>query len=372
MMNAELFKMEQGQPLEPEYSIEEISAYFLELERLLNRVENATTLYQVLEVDSLATTNEIKLSYLRASALLNPSYYGLEVPRSDELLPKIDEAFEKVSRAFSVLVNFSKRVEYDNELFGRAAQKAEEGKQPLSSPALSEMIAAEMDRQKDASPVAPAENRRRHERFRLSIPVRVNGFSAEADEWQELTQSVDVSRGGILLKLRRSVHEGSILYLTMPLPVKLRNYDYFDTSYCIYAIVRWAQLAEKGIWLAGLEFLGEQPVGDISDNPWNMAHADEKDDRREVPRKKHSKVVGIEYFDQSLDYIKRESAFAENLSQTGMRVCVKDPPAQFELVRVTSKPDSFESFATVVNRYVGKDSFERLCLQFIENEWSAA
>jgi hypothetical protein len=82
-----------------------------------------------------------------------------------------------------------------------------------------------------------------------------------------------------------------------------------------------------------------------------------------------TKIVGIEYFNQALDYIKRESAFAESLNRDGLRVCVKEPPIQFELVRITSKPESFESFATVTNRYVGTDGFERICLQFIDNEW---
>jgi hypothetical protein len=306
---------------------------------------------------------------MRASALLNPSYYGLEIPRTDEILPRVDQAFEKVSKAFSVLVNFSKRIEYDNELFGRANGAKVEEKSPSNGHALRDMIEDEMARQKveKVPEVEPVVNRRRHERFRLSIPVRVNGFSAEADEWQELTQSVDVSRGGVLLKLHRMVSSSNILYLTMPLPVKLRNYDYFDTSYCVYAIVRWVQNTEKDVWLAGLEFLGDQPLGSQADTLW--ASAMEAVDQKGLPRRKKSKVVTIEYFDHSLDYIRRESAFAESLSPEGMRVCVKEPPVQFEMVRVTSRPDTFESFATVTSRYVGNDGFERLVLQFIENEW---
>lgn len=365
-MSAEIIEAEENhQPLDPDYPIEEISAYYLELERLLDRVEKSETHYQVLEVDNLATTNEIKLAYMRCVALLNPSYYGLNVPRTDEFLPRIDKAFDSVSKAFSVLVNFSKRVEYDNHLFGRkdSAAKPEALKLPVNGAELNEMIQEEMARRKNAAPVASIKNRRRHERFRLSIPARVNGFSAQADEWQEMTQSIDVSRGGVLLRLHRQVEEGMILFLTMPLPVKLRNYDYFDTSYSVYAIVRWVQSAENETWLAGLEFLGDQPVSGFSEQSASLS------DHRSLPNRKVTKIVGIEYFDQALDYIKRESAFAENLNRDGMRVCVKEPPAQFELVRITSKPDSFESFATVTNRYVGTDGFERICLQFIDNEW---
>jgi curved DNA-binding protein CbpA len=362
-MSAEIIEaVENHQPLDPDYPIEEISAYYLELERLLDRVEKSETHYQVLEVDNLATTNEIKLAYMRCVALLNPSYYGLNVPRTDEFLPRIDKVFESVSKAFSVLVNFSKRIDYDNNLFGRKdnAQKPEALKLPVNGAELNEMIQEEMARRKKDPQMASVPNRRRHERFRLSIPVRVNGFSAQADEWQEMTQSIDVSRGGVLLRLHRQVKEGMILFLTMPLPVKLRNYDYFDTSYSVYAIVRWAQSAENETWLAGLEFLGDQLASDLPAS--ESVH-------RNLPNRKVTKIVGIEYFNQALDYIKRESAFAESLNRDGLRVCVKEPPIQFELVRITSKPDSFESFATVTNRYVGTDGFERICLQFIDNEW---
>ncbi len=365
-MSAEIIETgESLEPLDPDYPIEEISAYYLELERLLDRVEKSETHYQVLEVDNLATTNEIKLAYMRCVALLNPSYYGLNVPRTDVFLPRIDRAFDGVSKAFSVLVNFSKRIEYDNHIFGRkdSAAKPEVIRLPVNGAELNEMIQDEMARRKKAPSDASTKNRRRHERFLLSIPARVNGFSTGADEWQEMTQSIDVSRGGVMLRLHRRVEEGMILFLTMPLPVKLRNYDYFDTSYSVYAIVRWAQSAENEMWLAGLEFLGDQPVSNSSDPSTSPGN------HRNLPNRKVTKIVGIEYFNQSLDYIKRESAFAENLNRDSMRVCVKEPPAQFDLVRIASKPDSFESFATVTNRYVGTDGFERICLQFIDNEW---
>src|SRR5687768_3328089 len=93
------------------YSAEQIVAYELELGDLLARVERATTHYEVLGLDALATTGEVKLAYMRASALLNPSHYNLELPQPEELLPKIDSAFDKVSQAFAVLVNFKRRAE---------------------------------------------------------------------------------------------------------------------------------------------------------------------------------------------------------------------------------------------------------------------
>src|SRR5262244_188252 len=105
--------------VDQEYSAEEISAYYLELEQVLDRIERAVNHYQVLDLDRLATTGEIKLAYLRAVALLNPSQLGINVDVPDTLLTRIDPSFERVSRAYSTLVNFARRIEYDTSLSSR-------------------------------------------------------------------------------------------------------------------------------------------------------------------------------------------------------------------------------------------------------------
>src|SRR5690242_15518997 len=95
----------------PVYSTEELSAYNQELEAFLKQVEYAITHYEALGVDYLATTGEIKVAYMKHMALLHPTLYDLDLPQPEELLPRIDAAFEKVSTAFSVLVNFTRRAE---------------------------------------------------------------------------------------------------------------------------------------------------------------------------------------------------------------------------------------------------------------------
>lgn len=373
---------QEGSHQEENYTPDDINIYYLELERLLERVERATTHYQVLELDPLATSGEVKIAYLRATALLHPAYYNLELPQPDEMLPRIDSVFEKVSKAYSILVNFRRRVEYDDQLFGRGAVEVTANFVEVSRPApqiLVEKLKTETDLQlkqeedvEDGSASIADENRRRHERFKLAIPVRVTGRDRNRSEWNETTLTVDVSRGGALLRLRRSANIGDIFHLTMPMPMKLRCHDYFNASYCVYAMVRRIEPSLKGLVLAGVEFLGEHPTGDFSGSGWDDQPEGIENERRDSPRRKQTKVVNVEYFDKSLDPIITEFATTENLSQSGMRVRVKVPPGDFELVKISSKRDKFESYAIVTSRFTGEDGLERLCLQFIDNEWPAA
>lgn len=373
---------EEGDYEEGNYSPEDINIYYLELERLLERVERATTYYQVLEIDPLATSGEVKIAYLRSTALLHPAYYNLELPQPDEMLPRIDDVFEKVSKAYSILVNFRRRVEYDDQLFGRgsieAANRPTEVRLPepqILVEKLATQIETDPHKQKAATDLfssIAAENRRRFERFKLAIPVRVTGSDRNKNEWNETTLTVDVSRGGALLRLRKSANPGDIFHLTMPMPMKLRSHDYFDSSYCVYAMVRRIEPSLKGLVLVGVEFLGEHPTGDFSSDVWEEKTDKPESEPCKETRKKQTKVVSLEYFDKSLDSIIAEFATTENLSRNGMRVRVKMPPPDFELVKISSKRDKFESYALVTSRFTAEDGLERLCLQFIDNQWPAA
>src|SRR5438093_951804 len=101
-----------------EYSSPQLQAHFLELERVLERVECASTLYQVLALKRAATTEDMKRAYQQTVTLLNPSdkkHRHLD----PGLQARIKRALNKVANAFSVLTNFGKRVEYDNSLVNR-------------------------------------------------------------------------------------------------------------------------------------------------------------------------------------------------------------------------------------------------------------
>jgi curved DNA-binding protein CbpA len=334
------------------YSPEQILAYHYELEDLLESVGGAATHYEVLGLDALATTGEVKLAYMRASALLNPSYYNLELPQPEELLPKIDSAFDKVSRAFAVLVNFKRRVEYDDSLFQRADLPAD---------------SSAKEEEEEARKIKASE-RRRHQRFELSLPVRVSGYDRRGSKWQEITQSVDASITGTAVKLSMPVRKGTILSLSMPMPMTLRSHGFFDDAYEVYAIVRRIKRQDENVNLVGVEFLGEQPPDAYFDKPWGVFQSPKQDgaERRKEPRKKRKKPVTIQYLDENDQLISQEEGTSEDLTKVGMRVCVKSPPDDFFIINVLIEKDKFENMAFVSNRYTGEDGLERLCLLFVE------
>src|SRR5262249_23870211 len=98
--------------LPTEHTTKQISAYFLELEGLLARIEAATTYYQILCVDRTDGQEQVKSAFERLVNQLFPPYaIGRIIP--SEITSRIDRAFIKTSQAFAVLACFTKRKEYD-------------------------------------------------------------------------------------------------------------------------------------------------------------------------------------------------------------------------------------------------------------------
>ncbi|HJQ69267.1 MAG TPA: PilZ domain-containing protein [Blastocatellia bacterium] len=356
----------QSAPAGPDFTAEQISTYYLELERLLERVEVGVTHYQALSVERTATYEEIRLTYHQAIALLYPAYkLGATVP--SEMVARIERAFTKISRAFAVLANYQNRLSYDGAL-GKSPAAVARPEQPIAianRPAVQKVHSG-------FSAAASNDNRRRCERFRLSIPARLTGFDKKAGKWNEMAETVDVSRTGVNLRMRRHVRHGNVLYVTLPLPQKLRSHGYAEPSYNAYALVRRVDPPRNGLRLVGLEFIGEHPPMGYLDKPWASFQTRKWGgaNRRRRDRREQVEIVVIEYFDESMKLVAKEMGRTENISRGGMRVCVRTPPPEFDTIRVSCHARGFESFAAVSNRYVGKDGFDRLCLKFLNGEWS--
>ncbi len=348
--------------LPQEYTWEQIDAYQRELSEFLERMELALTHYETLGLDYVATTGEIKLAYMKRVAMLNPALYNLNLPQPEDLLADIDAAFEKVSTAFSVLVNFKRRAEYDDLLFEREEISSDLPARKNSQPA----VVKELETEAEPSGEDFVE-RRRHQRFELKLPVRVTGYHQTRGKCQEIAQSYDVSICGALLKLTMPVRRGMIVQLSMPMPMTLRSHGFFEDHYEVYGIVRRIVRNEDEAKLIGLEFIGEEAPEAWSEKPWGIFQVESLGDeeRRRATRKRVMKSIHIEYLDKDMNLLAKEEAITEDVSRQGMRVCVKKAPEALFMVKVESLSGNFEGYADVITRYQGEDNMERLCLAFL-------
>lgn len=374
-----------------EYDAHQMSAYFLDLERLLSRVEFANTLYQVLEVERSATQEEIKSSFDQLVRLVFPPYtISKDLPADVRL--RIERAFNKASEAFSVLASFHKRKEYDDaSLVGSSSSVGSPAHSQTGGPDAARSRAAVIgavisdsqavvtgnlslkrsEAYSETSQASTTDNRRRCGRLELAIPVRVTGHDRNTGKWHEMTEAIDVSRTGARLRLRRRVKPGMVLYLALPLPPKLRRHGFSDTSYNVYGLVRRVELPRLGVRAIGVEFLGENPPAGYLDKPWSVFRSKAWNgvDRRRQPREQGAESVKLEYFDDSMNSIGREETTTENISKSGLRVIVAGAPFEFDVIMLSCPRLRFESLATLRNRYRGTDGRERLCLQLVEKEW---
>ena len=330
-----------------------ISAYYLEIEYLLERVEGATNHYQALGVERSANNEEVILAYQKTVAVLHPSYHKVRAAVPDEMLVRVDQAFKNVSQAFSVLTNSKKRRQYDgqprtphsNATLPLDASKAEpqtrtkaarpkEGetseKKHLNSEAVQINVASELQPAFTRASAHASTERRRCERFKLTVPVLIAGYDCAGVKWQQVTKTIDVSRIGVALRMRKRVKHGLVVHITLPLPTKLRSHGFSEQGYNMYAIVRRVQPLTDGMRVVGLEFIGASPPADYLHKPWSTFRTQKwiGSDRRREPREGHAEAVAVEYLDESMQRITREAGVTENVSLSGARLCVRAAPPE--------------------------------------------
>ena len=119
---ADLARTTHSSDTQTQQNLELMSAYYLDLERLLDRVDRSATHYQVLGLQRLATQEDIKKAYREAIKLLHPSQNGINVAIPQDMMSRIDAAFERVTQAFSILSNLGKRVSYDNMIMPKTSK----------------------------------------------------------------------------------------------------------------------------------------------------------------------------------------------------------------------------------------------------------
>jgi len=373
---------------------DQMNAHLMAIEGVLSRVDAATTYYQVLGVDRSAGQQEIKAAFqLLVDVLFMQYAISRNIP--GEMIPQIDRTFNRGCQAFATLASFAKRREYDTALAFIASKpqsKDQTARQKVVLPGV-RLSTNQMppDRDRGAAPAmistdrvgrqasaytesaraAASDNRRRCARMKLTIPARVTGHDQQNGKWNEMTETIDVSRTGVKVRLRRKVKHGMVLHVTLPLPPKLRSHGFSESTYSVYTFVRRVEPSRHGVRAVGLEFVGENPPPGYLEKPWTVFRVKRwgGGDRRRPDRIERVEPVRLEYFDDGMQSLCTEHAKTENISRSGVRIVCQAAPPDFDFVLVTSERLRFEALAAVRNRFMGKDGRERLSLQLIDKEW---
>lgn len=340
--------------------------YYKQIERAVELVERSRTHYDVLGLDPGATEAQVQRGYQRAVTVLNPLLFKANTDVPFEMQKRIDQAFQRVTIAFSVLGNYPKRREYDLALAAASAEKASVDNKETSSNQTGGPQKANLTSAQEAAAAEQEENLRKSERLKLTIPARITGFDHNGGEWREEAETLDVSRTGVRLPLKRRVRHRTVVQLFLPLPLELRSHGEPEQGYSVYALVRRVEPPRNGQRVVALEFLGENPPAGFTQKPWATFRTKWTGaERRRRPREDRSIQIVIEYLDEAMQSIRREEAFTENMGGSGMRICLTAPAPEFDLIKVISPEQTAESLAALSDRYFGKDGFERLCLRFI-------
>ena len=221
-----------------------------------------------------------------------------------------------------------------------------------------------------AVPQDQAVNRRRSNRLKLTLPVNVVGYASETEKWQEISKALDVSNTSLRFKLHHKPAIGLVLYLSFPMPWRLRQYSHSDPTYRVYTIVRRVEALKDNTYDVGVEFIGEHPPSSYQTKPWTVykSNAPKTDERRRAPRFSAAHAIWIEYYNNRKVIIGLEQGCTENVSKSGARICVMEPPNEFEFVKVFIPGKDFDAFAKVTNYFMEKDGIYRLCVNFLNSE----
>ena len=228
---------------------------------------------------------------------------------------------------------------------------------------------------------------RREERLPVSLPVRVLGYDSDGTSWQELTETEDLSAGGLSFRVKRPVFKGQVLRLALPMPKRLRRFDPEEPAYRVYGIVREAFL-DGGICRVGVMFYGKEPPGGYEENPtarFRLPSDADEPRKPAAPRPSQQEEEKpdpygrrtAERFDIFVDFLvelvdewgavlQEERTVADNISKGGARLMTARELAKGDVIVLHEVGGTFEARAEVRDLHVGKDGIRRLNVRFLD------
>lgn len=229
--------------------------------------------------------------------------------------------------------------------------------------------------------------RRRADRIALPIPVRVESKESKEITWNEITRFQTISPCGAGFILRREVKVGQLLFLTAPIPQKLRQYDFSEQQYRIWGVARYCNLVQENpdLYQIGVAFVGKYPPLSYHENPYTLYDLSgfnkqgfpeinetavdfAKNIRQPDPRFLIPFEVFLEVIGQSNNIIASETAISENVSVGGAAIFSNLDVKADDIVRVRFKLFNIPIMAKVRNRRIAPDGTQRIHLEFLDRQ----
>ena len=241
-----------------------------------------------------------------------------------------------------------------------------------------------------STPVTEEENRRIN-RMSLTLPIRVESQVNGSVSWNEITRLNDVSVFGAGFNLRRPVKRGRLLQLTIPLPRKMRCFDFTEPQYKVWGLVRSCITTNSNTTsetnAVGVAFIGKNPPPSYLTDPtklfeishredgnlWHVVDAQNSPDDSHLPKelRRHSRHpipanIIVEKVDSEGNVLASEPTVTENLSLGGAAVFTSLNIEIGSFIRVKSEQYNVSIVSVVRGRRIGQDGIPRLHIEFVD------
>ncbi|MDH3493761.1 MAG: PilZ domain-containing protein [Acidobacteriota bacterium] len=243
------------------------------------------------------------------------------------------------------------------------------------------------------TPSEEKQDTRRLKRIPINLPLKVEGKDTVDSLWEEISRLRDVSSFGAGFTLSRPVKRGRLVNLTLPMPRQMRCYDFFESQYHVWGIVRRCipiDNSKMESYLIGVAFIGKVPPKTYIDDPaqlydvshrsekeqglWEIRHAVSEPDESHLPKedRRHSRYeipinMEVDAVDSKGNVVESEPTVTENISLGGASIFTSLTVEIGSFLRVTCNQYHMTIKAIVRGRRVGPDGIPRLHIEFIDH-----
>lgn len=193
-----------------------------EIEILADLVIDEPDHYNVLGIERGSPMSEINTAYCRAVEFFHPLNYSHLAESNNVLHWKLSCAYLRIVEAFSTLSSRARRQVYDGTLKSHIVGSIRRQQRIVSPADRANAVATARTApgSVEKSHLLPnGRERRRVERVALRLPLVV----VFDHNWQEVTETIDVSPLGVKFVVSRPVEPGTLLRLELPMPPDMRT-----------------------------------------------------------------------------------------------------------------------------------------------------